>query len=505
MSEYRFTGPFYNDGEDYGYGRDGSPAAPVDFVPEEVPVVKSNPFAEAASTAEETPIAEENPFVEETPFAEKIPTGAGTLEFEESEEDSEKQMEELFEQFQKTKRKSVAKKLGLALLTGAVAGATFLGVVSAGFHMFGIGKTTPTVAEIQKGTNPQVVSGEVKNSIDVSVIAQQCMPSVVSITNKGVQEIRSWFGTYQQEISGSGSGIIIGENSTELLIVTNYHVVADTKELSVYFSFDEKEEEPTVVKAKIKGYDSQKDLAVISVQLDEIPAEAKSQIAIATIGNSSELKVGEQVVAIGNALGYGQSVTTGIISALNRDVTVEGASGEAITNKLIQTDAAINPGNSGGALINMRGEVIGINSVKFASAEVEGMGYAIPITDVELIIGDLMNKVTRDKVNQKDAGYLGIQCVDVSAEVAQMYDLPVGVYVKAVVDGSAAAQAGIKSGDVIVKLDGSTVVTNTELREALSYYRSGETIEVVVKTRDSGYEEQTFQVTLSSAADAGIE
>ena len=330
------------------------------------------------------------------------------------------------------------------------------------------------------------------------------MPSVVSITNKGVQEIRSWFGTYEQETSGSGSGIIIGQNDTELLIVTNHHVVADAKELSVYFSFDEEAEEQNVVGAKIKGYDSQKDLAVISVNLEDIPSEAKAKISIATIGDSSKLLVGEQVVAIGNALGYGQSVTTGIVSALNREVSVSGATGETITNRLIQTDAAINPGNSGGALINMKGEVIGINSVKLASQEVEGMGYAIPITAVESIIGDLMNKETRDKVDSSKAGYLGIECLSVTSDVAQAYDLPMGCYVKSVVEGSAAEQAGICAGDVIVKLDGSTIASDTELVEALGYYEAGETVDIVVKSRESGYEEKTLSVTLGSRKEAGL-
>lgn len=494
MSEYRFTGPFYSDAEDYGYGSDGAAGESahgygVEDKPEEEPVLQPEEVEEEQPEEQPTKQPQDEPFGK--------PLGAFTMPEPEVKPEAP------------VKKNGYGKKLlktaGIALIAGLVGGGAFLGVVSAGFSVFGIGKTTETIAEIQKTNGTALTAGTIKDSIDVSAIAENSMPFVVSITNKGVQEIRSWFGTYQQETSGSGSGIIIGENNTELLIVTNYHVVADSKELSVYFSYDEKSDQPNVVSAKIKGYDSQKDLAVISVQLSDIPAEAKSKIAIATIGNSSELKVGEQVVAIGNALGYGQSVTTGIVSALNRDVTVEGANGEAITNKLIQTDAAINPGNSGGALINMKGEVIGINSVKFASAEVEGMGYAIPITDVEPIIGDLMNKVTRDKVDQKEAGYLGIQCVDVTSEVAQMYGLPMGVYVKEVVKGSAAEKAGLKSGDVVVKLDGSTVAGNTELREALSYYKAGETIEITVRTRDSGYEEQTVSVTLSSAKEAGIE
>ena len=380
-------------------------------------------------------------------------------------------------------------------------------MVSAGFNIFGIGKVQQTVTEIQKSDTSQAIQATVNNSIDVSTIAEKCMPSVVSITNKGVQEIRSWFGTYQQETSGSGSGIIIGENDTELLIVTNYHVVSDSQELSVYFSFEENTEgeEENVVSAKIKGYDSQKDLAVISVKKDDIPQETKAQIVIASIGDSSELQVGEQVVAIGNALGYGQSVTTGIVSALNREVSLTGTNGETITNQLIQTDAAINPGNSGGALLNMKGEVVGINSAKLASEEVEGMGYAIPITAVESIIGDLMNKETRDKVDSEEAGYLGIECIGVTSDVAQTYDLPVGVYVKSVVKGGAAEQAGIQAGDVIVKLDGSSVSGDSELVDALSYYKAGETINIVVKTRESGYQEQTFSVTLGSRKAAGLD
>ena len=446
MSEYRFTGPFYNDNEDVGYERVTPPPA---------------------ETYAEPPKKEK-----------KKKSGFG---------------------------KNVLKTICIALIAGIVGGGAFLGVLYLGYGVMGIGKTTETITEIQR-VEPATpgVTTTVNNSIDVSDIAEKCMPSVVSITNKGVQEIRSFFGTYQQETSGSGSGIIIGENETELLIVTNYHVVSDSTELSVYFSFDEQEEEKNVVSAKIKGYDSQKDLAVISVKLADIPEEVKGQISIATMGDSSLLKVGEQVVAIGNALGYGQSTTTGIVSALNREVSVSAGNGEIITNKLIQTDAAINPGNSGGALINMKGEVIGINSVKLASQEVEGMGYAIPITAVEEIIGDLMNKETRDKVDEAKAGYLGVNIVSVTKDVAQAYALPMGVYVKSVVEGSAAQKAGIKDGDVIIKVDGGSVSSVEELVEALSYFEAGETIEITVKTRESGYEEQQMIVTLSNRKEAGI-
>ena len=447
MSEYRFTGPFYNDNED---------------------IIYENSYVRSEETVTPPPVVEE---------PKKKKGGFG---------------------------KTIFKTICIALIAGIVGGGAFLGVLYLGYDVFGIAKVEETIVEIPKTEANHNNTMTVTNSIDVSAIAEKSMPSVVSITNKGVQEIRSWFGTYEQETSGSGSGIIIGQNETELLIVTNHHVVADSKELSVYFSFDEEEEEQNVVGAKIKGYDSQKDLAVISVNLSDIPEEIKGKISIATIGDSSKLRVGEQVVAIGNALGYGQSVTTGIVSALNREVSVSGATGETITNKLIQTDAAINPGNSGGALINMQGEVIGINSAKLAAQEVEGMGYAIPITAVESIIGDLMNKETRDKVESSKAGYLGIECLSVTSDVAMAYDLPMGCYVKSVLEGSAAEKAGICAGDVIVKLDGSTISSDTELVEALGYYEAGETVDIVVKSRESGYQEQTLSVTLGRREEAKL-
>ena len=253
----------------------------------------------------------------------------------------------------------------------------------------------------------------------MTAIANNCLPSVVSITNRGVTEVRTMFGTYQQDAESSGSGIIIGENETELLIVTNYHVVSGSNELSVVFSYDEDSDDPSLVSARVKGYEADKDLAVIAVSLDDITDEMRSKIKIATIGDSSNLVLGQEVVAIGNALGYGQSVTTGIISALGRNVTVSDENGGSITNKLIQTDAAINPGNSGGALLNMNGELIGINSVKVSSSSVEGMGYAIPISDVQSIIEELMLKETRDVVAEEKQGYLGINPhrLDVSAKI----------------------------------------------------------------------------------------
>ena len=357
--------------------------------------------------------------------------------------------------------------------------------------------STPTLSTTTSSLTTS--SSESSTSSDVSAIAASCLPSVVSITNKGVSEVRTMFGTYQQDTESSGSGIIIGENDTELLIVTNYHVVSGSNELSVVFSYDEDSDNPSLVSAKLKGYDSDKDLAVISVALSDITDDMKSQIKIATIGDSSSLQLGQEVVAIGNALGYGQSVTTGIISALNREVSVTNDDGSTITNKLIQTDAAINPGNSGGALLNMNGELIGINSVKVASSSVEGMGYAIPISDVQSIIEELMLKETRDVVDEAEQGYLGIGGTDVTSEISSTYDMPVGIYINTIYDNSPASAAGLTKGDIITKFDGQTVKSMSELKTLLTYYKSGETINVTAMVPGSnGYTEQTFSLTLAS-------
>lgn len=351
-------------------------------------------------------------------------------------------------------------------------------------------------------TSPLTVAdsnGSTAANSDVSAIAANCLPSVVSITNKGVTEVRTMFGTYQQDTESSGSGIIIGENDTELLIVTNYHVVSGSNELSVVFSYDEDNDNPSVVSAKLKGYAADKDLAVISVSLKDVTADMRSQIKIATVGDSSKLELGQEVVAIGNALGYGQSVTTGIISALNREVTVTNDDGTPITNKLIQTDAAINPGNSGGALLNMNGELIGINSVKVSSSQVEGMGYAIPISDVQSIIEDLMLKETRDVVDEKDQGYLGIGGTDVTSDISKTYDMPMGVYINTIYDNSPAGAAGLSKGNIITKFDGQTISSMSELKTLLTYYKSGETVKVTAMVQGAnGYEEKEFDLTLAS-------
>lgn len=332
-------------------------------------------------------------------------------------------------------------------------------------------------------------------SLDVSDIAEGVMPSVVSITIKAVTEVNQGFfgGSYQYEAEGSGSGIIIGKNDTELLIVTNNHVVSGAETVSVSFIDNE------VYEAKVKGADSDSDLAIIVVDLDDISEDTLSQIKIASLGNSDELKVGEQVIAIGNALGYGQSVTTGIVSAKDRTNTTN-------TTPLIQTDAAINPGNSGGALLNMQGEVIGINSSKYASTDVEGMGYAIPISQVESILDTLMNRETREKVDAEKAGYLGISCSTISQDVAAAYGIPAGALVSDVYDGSGAKKAGIKKNYIITKLDGQSVSSAETLIDMLEYYAVGEEVDVTVEyLQDDEYVEKTVTVVLGEKPQESIE
>ncbi len=359
-------------------------------------------------------------------------------------------------------------------------------------------KSLSTTADSLNASNALYNNNSAAN---VTAIANNCLPSVVSITNRGVTEVRTMFGTYQQDAESSGSGIIIGENETELLIVTNYHVVSGSSELSLVFSYDEDSDDPSLVSARVKGYEADKDLAVIAVSLDDITDEMRSKIKIATIGDSSNLVLGQEVVAIGNALGYGQSVTTGIISALGRNVTVSDDNGGSITNKLIQTDAAINPGNSGGALLNMNGELIGINSVKVSSSSVEGMGYAIPISDVQSIIEELMLKETRDVVAEEKQGYLGIKPIDVTNDIYEAYDMPVGVYIYNIYEGSPAEAAGLVKGNIITKFDGQTIKNREALMSLLTYYRAGETVEIVAMVQSAeGYVEKTFQVTLGTKA-----
>lgn len=336
---------------------------------------------------------------------------------------------------------------------------------------------------------------------DISEIVENAMPSVVSITNISVQQVQSFFqGTQEYESQSSGSGIIIGKNDSELLVVSNNHVVSGSDTLTVTFINN------TSVEAQIKGTDPDKDLAVIAVPLDKIDEDTMSQIAVATLGDSSELKVGEPVIAIGNALGYGQSVTNGIVSAKDRTLSSSNPEGETEENsvKYIQTNAAINPGNSGGALLNMNGEVIGINTAKVADSAVEGMGYAIPVSDVSDIIEDLMNRTTRTKVNEGEQGQLGITGFDVAEENAAMYGMPKGVYISKVAGGSGAEKAGLTKGSIIVEFDGTAIDSMATLQERLQYYKAGETVSVTVRVPSATgeYTENTVDVTLGERTTA---
>ena len=344
-----------------------------------------------------------------------------------------------------------------------------------------------------------------KGSLDVSEIVSEALPSIVSITTKSVQEVQNYFGMYgmygyapqqqEQEVEGSGSGIIVGKNDDELLIATNYHVVEGADTLSVAFT------DGNAVEASVKGFDEERDLAVVSVSLDDVEDDTMDAISIANIGSSDDLKVGEQVVAIGNALGYGQSVTTGIVSAKNRrmdsdnNTVTDGSDDSSDGVNLIQTDAAINPGNSGGALLNMEGEVVGINSAKLASTEVEGMGYAIAISDVTDILQNLMNETSRDKLDDSEHG--------VSSEAVQMYGIPAGVFVKKVTEGGAADKAGLKANSVITEFNGKAVSSIDQLTEYLSYYEPDEEVELTVQVpHGTSYKEETVKVTLDENTDA---
>ena len=374
---------------------------------------------------------------------------------------------------------------------GLVASVTFQTGNYVGTKVFGTtttnGKTAKT-AQTVDGAKLTTSSSSTGTS-DVATIAKNAMPSIVSITNMSVQEVQSFFGgTQQQESTSVGSGIIIGQTDSELLILTNNHVVEGNEKLTVSFVDNES------VEANVKGTDSTKDLAVVAVKISDVKDSTMDEIAVATMGDSSKLEVGEQVVAIGNALGYGQSVTSGIVSATER--TLDGYEG----GTLIQTDAAINPGNSGGALLNSNGEVIGINTAKVATDSVEGMGYAIPISDASDTIQNLMNQETKTKVSEAEQGYLGIQGVDVSDESAKMYNMPTGVYISDVVKNGGAQQAGLTKGSVITGLEGTTISDMNSLKEQLQYYRVGDKVKVTVQVpgNNGEYTEKTVEVTFGS-------
>lgn len=332
---------------------------------------------------------------------------------------------------------------------------------------------------------------------DVSAVVENCMPSIVAITGKSVEDIETYYyGTQEYEAESAASGIIIAQNDDELLIATNSHVVADTSDLNVCFSAEADDTDDLVAPAKIKGMDKDNELAVIAVQLSDIPEAVRSQLRIAKIGDSDALKVGQAAIAIGNALGYGQSVTSGIISALNREITIDNFS-----KPVIMTDAAINFGNSGGALLNANGEVIGINVAKEAGQSSESMGYSIPINTAVPILKELVNRETRDKLSNSERGYIGATVVDVSDDAKDLYDMPQGAFVYEVSEGSAAEQAGIHKGDIITKFEGISVTDKEDLIDQMSYYKVGETVTLEVQSATNGnYEVREVEVTLQQGA-----
>ena len=403
-----------------------------------------------------------------------------------------------------------ARKLGIALAVITITGTagTAIGVNTYNERMAGVKAEETTEAQtdtsgITLGADTSTeaettASDDTSYLPNVKAIAQNAMPSIVAITNQSKETIQFWGHEYEQDSESTGSGIIVGKSDTELLIATNNHVVQNADQLTVLFSADTENEEDKMVTAQVKGTDSSLDLAVVAVKLEDIPEDVMDQIKVIEIGDSDEVGVGDWSIAIGNALGYGQSVTFGIISALDREVTLSTDNGE-ITQNMIQTDAAINFGNSGGALLDENGRLIGINSAKASSTGVEGMGYAIPINTAKSVIEDLMNQTTRTKADADKAGALGVRVTNVSEEARQMYNIPAGAYVYEVTDGSAAAEAGIKQGDIITKLDKTTVSSMSELLDRMQYYEAGETVDVTVKRAgDNGYQEQVISVTLQA-------
>lgn len=425
---------------------------------------------------------------------------------------------------QKSFQKKAGTTIALAVIFGLVAAVVFQAANFAADRFLNTGKSSVQIkttdsVDLQETASDDSTADKVLSDSEngtVAAVAQASMPSVVAITTVSVQEIPSFFGysSRQYKSASTGSGIIVGDNDDELLIATNNHVVDGATTLSVCFIGDDvaNAETETVnagdngdlnvedaVSAKIKGTDADNDLAVVAVKKSDIPEDTLNQIKIAQIGSSDDLAVGQQVVAIGNALGYGQSVTSGWISALNRTISTDDGTN---STGLIQTDAAINPGNSGGALLNMKGELIGINSAKYADSAVEGMGYAIPISKAKPILEELMNRETREKVDSSKKGYLGVSLANLTTEAIEMYNMPTGAFVRSVEDDSPAQEAGICKGDIIVKFDGQKVSDGDDLLDKLQYYKSGEKIEAVIARATNGeYEENTVELTLGTRPD----
>ena len=398
-------------------------------------------------------------------------------------------------------RKAVV-SVSLGLFFGLFAGIGFY-AVQQGTGMLKTGTDTAVVDEVtskaateSSQSTPQLATNVTYVESDVSDVVEKVMPAMVSIVNNFTETANVFGQQYTQEEAASGSGIIVGKTDDELLIVSNNHVVESADTLTVTFI------DGSEAQAQVKGLDSDMDLAVIAVSLNDLSDDTKNAITVATLGSSDDLKLGEPVIAIGNALGYGQSVTNGIVSALNREITLEnGSTGleNGSTGTFIQTNAAINPGNSGGALLNMNGEVIGINSNKIGGTAVEGMGYAIPITSASPIIADLMERQTRTKVAEDEVGYIGISLQEVTSQISQMYNMPEGIYVVSVEEGSAAANAGIMKGDIITKFDGSSISSYSDLQKMLQYYAAGDSVTITVQRPQNGeYVSIELNLTLGS-------
>lgn len=423
-----------------------------------------------------------NPYSQGNVYGQGIYTGDN---FENSTSSKEKRQKKSRKKFSKDKAKKAGVLIGSAAVFGLVAGGVMVGVNTVGNHFLGNNNKTANVATVT------TTDSGVKTSADddVSTVVSNVMPSMVSITNTSVQTVRSWFQSYEQEVQGSGSGIIIGQTDDTILVVTNNHVIDGAKEITVAFC------DETAVAATVKGYDSSADLAVLEIKTSDMEDTTLAQIKVAALGSSDDLKLGETAIAIGNALGYGQSVTVGHISALDREVDTEEE-----TMNMLQTDAAINPGNSGGALLNGNGEVIGINTVKYVDSTVEGMGYAIPISAAIPIINDLMNQ---EVIEESEQGYLGIQGNAITDEYSQNFNMPTGVYVSKIVEGSPADQCGLKAGDIITKFAERDVTSMETLQNILTNKKAGEEIELVVqRNNEKGeYKEISLKVTLGAKKD----
>ena len=431
-------------------------------------------------------------------FNENMENGFGNEPFNQNTEKKTREKKPM------TTGKKWAAVVAMALVFGLVAGGVMVGVNAAGGYLLNRENKADQIGQTQTVNSDSGTASSGKSQTGtVAQVAKDAMPSVVTISTMSVEEMRSFFGgTQQYKVEGAGTGVIVGKNDSELLIATNNHVVEGATSLSVGFIDQES------VAGEVKGTDVDNDLAVVAVKLSDIPDDTMKQIKVATVGDSDDLQLGDQVVAIGNALGYGQSVTSGYVSALDRDLTLTDQSGTTINSTgLIQTDAAINEGNSGGALLNMKGELIGINEAKTASSStgtaVDNIGFAIPIDKAEKSLQQLMNLTTREKVDANQASYLGIAGQDVSEEAKELYGIPSGVVIAEVVKNGPADEAGVKKGDILTGLDGRSIGSMEQLQDVLQYYAAGEKVDIVVQRSDNGsYQEQTLSITLGSAEEA---